>query len=127
MAEPVNVGNASEKQKSNYLEVSLKLEFAINKTIALLKTRKTVHADAEESQLIDIKIGDLEAKRAKIVADRFAFLAEQREIKPPSDSDVAKVTAIVATLDSLVAGETTANALIDLGTDILNIYNKTRA
>lgn len=114
------------QDKGDYLELSFIAEEAIGDEIAQLKSYKRHHANAVESAKINSNIADLEADRAKIRADRLAFLAEQRKIVPPTKNDFQKAIMRAKEIDEMIVKEGTLNALLEAGADIIKIMANTR-
>ena len=125
MAEAISL-NDDNKKTSNYLILSLKTEFALGGSIALLETRRTLSGDGDETRNITFHIAKYNAKRAKIKADRIAFLAEQTKIKPPKKSKLDKAINLSKKLDNMIASSTTTKAILDTTTRLLKLYNSTR-
>ncbi len=109
----------------NYLMLSVKSENAIIEAIALLKTAKTLSADANRSREIVVEIAELEADRAKIHAKRLAHFAGTIKINPPSEDDVKKVDELAKKLDGMIANAEMSKATIMAATEVIEIWNET--
>ena len=127
MSEPVFLTKATPEQKSNYLVTSLKAEFATSEAIALLKTKRTFTGDENESRDITVKIAHYQAERAKIQAERVAFLAEQTGIKPPEDPQVNKIIELAKALDAMTANATTTKTIVNTASNVIVIWSDTVA
>ncbi len=112
-------------EQGNYLLVSLKAENAIIEAIALLKTEKTLYADADRSREIVVEIAEFEADRAKIHAKRLAYIAGKTKIKPPSDADFKKVEELAKKIDGMIANAENSKAAIKAATEIIETWNET--
>lgn len=125
MADPVTIDEARSTQKSNYLVLSLRAEFALGESIALLDTRRTLTGDGDETRDITFRIALFEAERAKIKAERIAFLQEGSTIKPPKKTLVDKVRNLAAELDEMIAANVTTKAILSVTSSVMALFNST--
>lgn len=112
--------------KANYLELSFVCEDALGEEIAKLKSYKRHHATAAESAKIVAEIADLNAEIAIIVANRIAFLAEQRKIVPPTTGDFDKAIKLAKEIDEMIVNADMLTALLEAGANIIDAIANTR-
>ncbi|UCF67763.1 MAG: hypothetical protein JSV80_00200 [Acidobacteriota bacterium] len=117
----VDLERASAAERGRYIETSLRAEAGIEEAIGLLRVRKLQYASAEESALINVRIPQLEARLAKLRADRIAFLAGYKSIKPPTAADVARAKQLVGQLEALVAQTAKTRAVIAIASRLVRL------
>jgi hypothetical protein len=113
---------AGDRERANFVEMTLMAQSALSTAIARLKTQQDLHADAQESRIIRVRIGELEAEIAKMQAELLATLAEQRQLLPPSDAEVAQVKQLAAELDALTVGADRTVAILSAATSVANAW-----
>jgi hypothetical protein len=113
---------ASDHERANFVEMGLMAQSALSTAIARLRTQQDLFADAQESRIIRVRIGELEADIAKMQAELLATLAEQRLLLPPSDTEVAQVKELAEELDALTAGADRTVAILGAATSVANAW-----
>ncbi len=127
MANPVKINDANSKQVANYLRVSLNGEAAIEDSIALAAALKVLTPDRHEKLSLNKMIAELEINRARVSAERLAFLNELNAIKPPTKSDVKKMVALARTIDEQTANNIKVSAILSSATAVVNLWEQTVA
>lgn len=122
---PVLTHAATDAQRSCYLECAVATMCAIEDAIALLTARQVLPVLAsDERRLITVELADLEARRVKVRAQMYAFIAGQQAIRPPSKDDLDKVKELAKKLDALTAQATFTRTVLDATSELLALYNR---
>jgi hypothetical protein len=124
MSDPVNVSDATSRQREKYLTIALQTEVALEEAIRLLKVRRTMTGDPDQIRQIDARVPELEAALAKVHAQLVAFLADEGQFRPPSASDVEEVKNMVRELDMMVANAVTAQNVLDLAGQLIGRFEE---
>lgn len=127
MTNPTRYSAASADEVANYLTAANRAETALRSAIRLLKAQQTRTADPDESLFIVVAILDLQAAVAKILADRIAFSAEVRAIRPPSEADVTVIKDLARAIDAMTASSVSSRQVVLAATDLIERFGTTRA
>jgi hypothetical protein len=116
------VREASDRERADYVEITLVAQSALSTAIARLRTQQDLHADAQESRIIRVRIAELEAEIAKMQAELLAVITEGRTLLPPTDMEVAQVKDLAAQLDALTAGANRTAAILSAATAVASAW-----
>ncbi len=120
---PILKKDATTEQQMDYINTLLKAKSAVGDAIVLLSTIKALTGDPNETNVINVKLLDLEAENAKLQAKLIAFGSQQASFNPPSESTIEDVKVIADELDQMVAEAGKASQVISLATTLLEKWN----
>lgn len=119
------LSDCTDEQKACYLECAVATIGAIEDAISLLIARRVLPTlSGDERRLITVELADLEARRVKVRAHMYAFIAGRQAIKPPGKIDLDKVKALAKQLDELTADATMTRAVLDATAELMALYNR---
>lgn len=122
---PLLSSKCTDEQKSCYLECAVTTIGALEDAIALLEVRRVLPTlSGDERRLITVELADLEARRVKVRAHMYAFLADRQAITPPGKEELEKVKVLARQLDELTAEATMTRAVLEATAELMALYNR---
>jgi threonine synthase len=126
MTTVVSKKDATKSQRLLYLEQLSQTLMGLHSANQALLARRA-HAGAEESRAIDIYVSQNNSEWAKASAAQALYFTEDAvRFRPPSDAEVAEMKALVTTLDGIIAANTTASAIMQSATELVNSFHDTQ-
>jgi hypothetical protein len=125
---PVTREDAAAEETAAYLVLSSNTISGIDDALSLLHSRKnSMETPADESRMIEFEIADQIAKKARVMALRTAFVANQRPMKPPTIDMSKTAENLLKVLDQMTAANVTASQVVVTSTQLFKIWQRTEA
>lgn len=125
---PVTREDAIAEDTAAYLVLCSNTISGIDDALALLNSRKnSMDTPADESRMIEFEIGDQIAKKARVMAIRTAFVANQRAMKAPTIDMSKTAENLLKVLDQMTAANVTASQVVVTSTQLFKIWQRTEA
>lgn len=111
------VEEVSDQEKARYFEVYFAAWDILDRTMSLLQRRKlTLGVTAEELNEIEVDLLWCASEQAKLKRRRTAFIRGVVSIKPPTQEQVDRIKALVATVEALTTEATAAKQALAIAT-----------
>lgn len=123
---PVTVSEANPQESADYYRLCSLAISGIDDAISILNARKFApNTPANELRLIEFELGDLIAKKARILALMNAFSANQRSMKSPTAEMLASAAKLTKVLDEMIAANVIASQVVVTSTQLFKIWRET--
>lgn len=122
------VEEVSDQEKARYFEVYFAAWDILDRTMSLLQRRKlTLGVTAEELNEIEVDLLGCASEQAKLKRRRTAFIRGAVGIKPPTQEQVDRIKALVASVEALTAEATAAKQALAIATKGLETVGQIQA
>lgn len=118
----------SDQEKARYFEVYFAAWDILDRTMSLLQRRKlTLGVTAEELNEIEVDLLGCASEQAKLKRRRTAFIRGVVSIKPPTQKQVDRIKALVASVEALTTEATAAQQALAIATKGLETVGQIQA